>query len=352
MKNINVMITSCGGTVMPGIIQCLKIVKERKIKVIGVDMKKDAVGFYMCDKHYVVPPGNSPDYIDAVLKISKKENVDVILPISQQEFIPLSRHKQLFENIGTIIACSDHESMKTANDKGLFLEFLKQKNLPCADFYLPKTIDEFEEDVYKLGYPEKPVVMKPRISAGNKGFRILREDIDKKSLLLNKTDDAYANLSDITKIFENGTFPDLVVMEYLPGEEYSVDLLVKNGEPLIIVPKVRVDPLPGLSRVGIVKKNPEVEKLVSDIVKAFDFNYNINIQLKYSENGVPLPYEVNPRIAATIILCAAAGANLVYYGVKLALGEEIPKVDIKNGIKMVRYWKELFLGEDGELFQI
>jgi carbamoyl-phosphate synthase large subunit len=352
MADVSVVITSCGGSVLPGIIQCLRVVEERRIRVIGVDMKKDAVGFHMTHKHYVVPPGDSPDYIDAMLDISKKENVDVVMPVSQQEFIPLSRHRQLFEEIGTIVACSDYESMKTANDKGLFLEFLKARNLACAEFYVPKTIDEFEQAVYKLGYPHKAVVMKPRISAGNRGFRILSADIDGKSLLLSKTDSAYASLSDIVRVLKDETFPDLVVMEYLPGEEYSVDLLARKGKALIIVPKVRVDPLPGLSRVGVVKRNPEIERLVSDISQAFNFDYNINIQLKYSEKGEPLAYEINPRIAASVILCAAAGANLVYYAVKLALDEEIPNVDLRYGTRMVRYWKELFIGEDGRLFQI
>jgi carbamoyl-phosphate synthase large subunit len=352
MKDVNVVVTSCGGTVLPGIIQCLNTIEERKIRVIGVDMKEDAVGFYMTDKYYVVPPGDSPDYISTMLDISKRENVDVIMPVSQQEFIPLSKHRQLFEDNGTIIACSGYDSMRIANDKGLFLEFLRARNLPCAEFYVPKTIDEFEQAVYKLGYPHKAVVMKPRISAGNRGFRILREDMDEKSLLLSKTDSAYASLSDMVRVLKDGTFPDLVVMEYLPGEEYSVDLLAKEGKALIIVPKVRVEPLPGLSRIGVVRRNPEVERLVSDVSQAFNFDYNINIQLKYSEKGEPLAYEINPRIAASVILCAAAGANLVYYGVKLALGEEVPNVNVIDGTRMVRYWKELFIGEDGRLFQI
>ena len=41
-------------------------------------------------------------------------------------------------------------------------------------------------------------------------------------------------------------------------------------------------------------------------------------------------------------LCAAAGANIAYYAVKMALGEEIPRVQVKNHVRMLRYYREFF----------
>ena len=37
--------------------------------------------------------------------------------------------------------------------------------------------------------------------------------------------------------FTGSAFPELIVMEYLPGEDYSVDVLVDNGKFLSAIPQ-------------------------------------------------------------------------------------------------------------------
>lgn len=344
MKDVNVILTCAGGLESVGKIESLKSVKERNVTVIGTDMVPGTPGSYIADKFYTVPSGNSSEYIDSMLKIAEKENVDVILPASQNEILSLSKNKALFEDTGTIIACSDHVSIKTASDKGLLYEFLKKNNLPFPNFFNISSLDQFKQSIHRLGYPNKPVVMKPRVSSGSRGFRIIKDDIDEKDFMLSQkpANNIYIKLCDIERVFQDGEFPNLVLSEYLPGKEYSTDVLAKNGDALIIVPRIRDRTMHGISIVGTVEKNSEIEKIVKLIVKAFNFNYNVNIQLKGSENGNLIPYEINPRISGTIAAATGAGANLIYYGVKLALKEEIPKVNIKYGTKMIRYWKEMY----------
>lgn len=345
MKPIKVILTCAGGLESVGKIESLKSVKERKVTVIGTDMDKDTPGSHVADKFYIVPSGDSPDYIDAMLEIAKKESVDVILPASQNEIISLSKDRKLFEKIGTAVACSNHESIVVASDKGMLYEFLRKRGLPHPEFYNVNSIDMLKRAVAKLGYPAKQVVMKPRLTSGSRGFRIIKNDIDEKELMLEHkpADNVYARLPEVERILGSGKFPSLVVSEYLPGKEYSIDVLARNGESLIIVPRVRDKVMQGISIAGTVEKNDDVEAVVRPIVKAFGFDYNINVQLKGSEDGRLLPYEINPRISGTIAAAASAGANLIYFGAKLALGEEIPKVKIKYSTKMIRYWKEMYI---------
>lgn len=344
MKGVNVILTCAGGLESVGKIESLKSIKERDVTVIGTDMIRDTPGSYIADKFYTVPSGTSSKYVDSMLEISKKENVDVILPASQNEIMSLSKNKTLFEDIGTIIACSEYESIRTASDKGLLYGFLKKSNLPFPKFFNVNNLDEFKQAIHKLGYPDNPVVMKPRISSGSRGFRIIKDGINEKELIISQkpANNIYIKLCDIERIFQNGEFPKLVLSEYLPGKEYSIDILAKNGNALIIIPRIRERTMHGISIVGTVEKNNNIESIVRSIVKAFNFDYNINVQLKESESGNLIPYEINPRISGTIAAATGAGANLIYYGVKLALKEEIPKVKIKYGTKMIRYWKEMY----------
>jgi hypothetical protein len=44
----------------------------------------------------------------------------------------------------------------------------------------------------------------------------------------------------------------------------------------------------------------------------------------------------------------AAGANMVYDAVKIGLGEKPQTPDIKWGLRMIRYWDELFFDPNGK----
>ena len=345
MRDCTVILTCCGGLVSPGMIQSLKTVKERKVRVVGVDMKESAIGSYMADKFYVVPPGDSPAYVDKMLDISLREGIEVILPASNEESQALSEHRQVFEDKGVKIAASDYEMLRVTYNKGLCYRILKEKGLPCPEFYIVGTPEEFKKAAANLGYPEKPVVMKPLMGRGGRGARILTASHAKDSLLQDKPGSLEADFEVIFQTLKDGDFPELLLTEFLPGEYYSVDILAKDGGALIVVPKVRIEGTPSQTLLGVVKKNSEVERVAVDICQAFNFSYNINFEMKYSEDGKPLPYDINPRVAASVAFCTAAGANLLYYAVKLALGEEIPGVEIEDGVKMLRYFKELFISK-------
>ena len=74
-----------------------------------------------------------------------------------------------------------------------------------------------------------------------------------------------------------------------------------------------------------------------------NLNYNVNIQIKLSKSGQPKVVEINPRMGGSIALSAAAGVNLPYFAIKLALKEKLPRRKIIYNTKMIRYWKELFV---------
>jgi carbamoyl-phosphate synthase large subunit len=150
----------------------------------------------------------------------------------------------------------------------------------------------------------------------------------------------------------NNRFPELVVMEHLPGDEYSVDLLVKDGEPLAIVPRKRDSIKLGISFVGTIEKNDKVINMAMAISRALGLDYNINLQLKYAADGIPKIIEINPRVSGTIVLGTGGGVNMPYLGVKLALGEAIPKVNPAYNTRMIRYWQEIFIDPQGHPFQL
>jgi len=354
MRDITVLVTASGAPGAPGIIKSLRLNGERKIRIVATDMNPDSYGLFVAEKGYVVPPGTSDEYIPEMLKIAEKENIDVILPLSTYELMSLSKNKEKFVDLGTEVMVSDPEPLEIANNKGKLYEFLRGEGIPVPDAITVESLSVFERSIFKLGYPDAPVCVKPQISKGSRGFRILRGDVDRLDLFLNsKPDSTITTFEEMISILENAEpFPKLVVMEYLPGKEYSVDLLVKNGEPLITIPRARDVIKLGISFIGTVEYNEEVAEMANKIIRAIGLDYNINLQLKYSSEGIPKIIEVNPRVSGTIVLCTGAGVNMPYLGVKMALGEKIPQMEPKYGTKMIKYWDEVFITPDGSSYML
>jgi len=72
-----------GGT---GIIKSLRLNNERNIKIVGVDANlEESIGIGMVDSIYKIPKAQDNNFIDEVLSICKKENVDVIIPLVTME---------------------------------------------------------------------------------------------------------------------------------------------------------------------------------------------------------------------------------------------------------------------------
>jgi len=232
------------------------------------------------------------------------------------------------------------------------MSFCAKEGIPVPEFYLVKSVEEFEKRVSDLGYPERKVCFKPPVSNGMRGFRIIDDSPRRmEKLIYEKPDNVYIGYEEFLQIADDADFfPELLVMEYLPGEEYSVDLLADNGRYIASIPRLREKIKMGISFVGITVEDEEIMEYSKMVTETLGLNGNIGLQFRRDENGVPKLIESNPRVQGTIVLCTASGYNMVYNSVKLALGESPMPFEPKWGTKMVRYWEEIFYDRDGESF--
>ena len=77
--------------------------------------------------------------------------------------------------------------------------------------------------------------------------------------LNDKPNNIYIGFDEFLSISNSGSFfPELIVMEFLPGTEYSVDVLVDKGRYLSAIPRSRDHIKMGISFVGTVVKDSEI----------------------------------------------------------------------------------------------
>ena len=335
--------TGGGAPGAPGIIRCLK--ENKSFHITLADANPDAVGRFLCDDFETIPVASDASFITDVLAVCRKKEIKIILPLVTKELIPFSKHIKEFEEKGINVLVSPSHSLEIANNKSRLYEFLEWRGIPVPAFRVVESVDQFKTAVEELGYPLKPVCFKPSVSNGSRGFRIVSEQMNELDLLFNyKPTSTYLSLPDSIRILSSGFFPELLISEYLPGEEYSVDCIAKHGQPVLIVPRLRKRMINGISVEGEFVKDETIISYCIQIITALSLHGNIGIQVKRSATGQFLILEINPRVQGTISAALGAGVNLPELAVKQELNLPISskELEVKWNTKFSRYWNEVF----------
>ena len=346
MRKLNLLIPSINRVTHPSLCKCLRNNGEREVRIVGVDMNPVGIGPHLADAFYQVPARIDPKYLDTILDICQKEGIDVYYAIGEEEAIAASKNKSAFEAIRTkVVTPGTPEMLTIATNKSLWHDYFNQKGIPHANYRNVYSVDMIAKAAYEMGYPDQDIVFKPAVSKGGRGARIITSaDLSREyySIVASEPKMSLKSFIEILSPLRGKEFMPLLAMEYLPGISYSVDVLSQNGEILYAIPKIRLSGSASNTVNGQVDLNPEAIELATIACKVFNFSYMQNYEMKVNNQGRPMIFDINPRGGASVALCAAAGANIAYYAVKMAMGETIPKVDIKNKLKMLRFYDEYY----------
>ncbi|NOT51228.1 MAG: ATP-grasp domain-containing protein [Chitinophagaceae bacterium] len=340
---VNILMTGGGAPGAAGILKCLQ--QEKAFQVTIADANPNAVGRYMGCDFETIPFVGDPLFAEALLSLCKKKNIHIILPLVTRELIPLSLHQKDLEKAGVRLPLSPTSSLEIANNKSMLYQFLQWRSIAVPDFRIAENVDQFKKAVEELGYPAKPVCFKPSVSNGSRGFRIISEQMNELDLLFNhKPTSTYISLNDAIRILSSGLFPELLISEYLPGEEYSVDCLANHGESVLIIPRIRTRMINGISTEGEFVKDEKIITYCRQILKELQLHGNTGIQVKRSAANEFLILEINPRVQGTISAGLGAGINLPVLAIKQELGLPITpgELIVKWGTKFSRFWSEVF----------
>lgn len=346
MRDLTVLSTACGAFFMPGFFKCLKQNHERNINIIGADLSDDVSQMLLfVDKFYQVPRYTDSTYVDVLLDICRKEHVDVFFPHISMELPYILERIDDFHKFGVKVAISDSKTLATANSKFKLYEFMKAKGLTVPGYFLVESSSMLRERIGEFGFPKKPVVVKMTENSGSRGVRIVRADLSKGELFMNdKPSSMNVTLDEMCDIINDcHPVPEMMAMEYLPGVEYTVDLLANHGKTLYIAGRRNTTSSLSIAQTSVIEKKDSAYQQCEDIVRELNLDGNIGFDFMLDENDVPWLTDLNPRVTATIILYAGAGMNFPYLRVKQLLGEDLPQIDLKYGTKLVRkYWDILY----------
>lgn len=348
---ITILVTGSGAPGISGTLYSLINNPDGTVfRIITTDMQEFPVGKYLSHAFYRLPAPENPDYLPALKAIVEQEKVQVILPQTTREIEMLSLRKTEIEAWGVKVVVSGHEAIRYANDKFNILEVCKQVGVPYPEFSLVKDVIQLETAIRALGYPEKKVIVKPRLSNGQRGVRIITDQaLSLASYLNHKPSSMDIDLASFLRIFEGITdFPELIVSEYMPGMEYTVDMYKSDGHE-VIIPRSRdvirsgisFETTTDLGRTDII----DYSKKLAD---ALQLEYCFGFQFKLDDRNVPKILESNPRVQGTMVASSMAGFNMIYYAVMSAIGHDrIKDIRVLDRLTFKRSWGGVGIDNQG-----
>ena len=351
---IPILLTCVGSQVAPSVIQTIRNHPKYEIKIVGVDNKEkdESVGAHFSDAYYQVPMGSHPDYINTIEELVNKEKIKIILPGSDEEALSLSIQKSRFLDLGCIVACTDHEAVSLVVDKYRAMQRLKECHVSVADFYEINSLSELDVCAKKLGFPLKPFVIKPKISRGGRGFRVVKKEVNPYESFLeaDTTTIGYEGVIDIFK-FEPDRIKDFFIMDYLPGKKYSTDILVQEGQMRAVVIRNKIFPVGSPTQLADIVFDKDLIDYALSTLDVFQFNYFVQLEIGRNENGNARLIEINPRLDATLPICLGIGINFYHEIINHAMDNEyseyvriIKEPNVKK--RFMRYWQHCFISKE------
>ena len=351
-RDIKVLIASSGAPGGPSIVKNLLLGDFAEI-VLGDFDENSTSRLIFTDILFVKTPHvSAPAFLQEYIHLCKENDIDIILPLSNIEMGELVRYKHDFEEVGITLVATDYDIFQRCNDKGrLYRELECDLSIKLPKFEIVNNLSSFEKAVHSLGYPNKKVVVKPCVSSGSRGVRILSPEASSFEWFINTPpSDLHASFDSVRACLESASKKfSLMVTEYLPGRELTVDALrfssniVSEVDHIILI-RERSVVHGGLSVAGKFLEDDNVNSQVKYLLQKFSLFGPIGFQFKEDSDGVFRLIEMNLRLQGTTSACVGTGFNLPLLAIADAAGLELTERLPDNGrvVGFVRHWSESF----------
>lgn len=224
------------------------------------------------------PYVDEPKFIEYLNNVIDKEGIDCVYPAHDSACVILSKHAI---EIHAQVIIADYETVRICRSKAATYKYFRKES------FIPVVYDSVSK------VEQYPVFVKPDIGQGSKGaYKISSED-------------------ELKVVLKNNPF--LVICEYLPGPEYTIDCFTDRHGCL------RVAKLRSRERIrmGISVRSQllDIENRIKEIAEVLNQGLKFRgvwfFQLKESADGDYRLMEVSARVPGTMGITRNSGMNLV-----------------------------------------
>jgi carbamoyl-phosphate synthase large subunit len=315
MVNKNLLISGLGGSLFPYLHDKLK----KYFNLYYVDADEHLSKVYSDHEFFLSPLVTSDSYEKFIKGIIENFNIDYYIPLIDEEILLAQKEIEGFKNM-RVISPSVGFTELCLNKIGLMHE-LRLKNVSTIDSYLGNNFD------WQI---DPPIFVKPNRGRGSRGIC----KIDSPAQLK-----AYYELEPYLP-------KDIIIQPFIEGTEYTVGATTNNLNYLMAVGTKKVIKKEGITKLAITENNPQIDKVIRDIVAIFEPCGPFNVQLKITPQHEVKIFEINPRFSTTSIMEYAGGIDLIKLFIEnydVHYKEVVKKPN--EGLILYRRWENLFYYE-------
>lgn len=296
MKEIHILFTGVGRR-----IELLKAFRQAalclnvSLKIYGADMAGTAPALAYCDYVRKVCAMKDKSYIDMLVEICQKDDIDLLIPTIDTDLLVLSQNVDKFQAIGTRVLISKADKIAICRDKNNTGDFFESCGLKA-----PKTYNDYKK------YDDRfPCFIKPKDGSSSiNAYKV--EDAQELEVYANQVE-------------------DYIVQPFVSGKEYTIDIFCDfDGNPIFITPRERMQVRAGeVLKTQICMDGKMIEES-KRLIAAFKPCGPMTVQLIRDEvTGDNYYIEINPRYGGGAPLSMKAGARSAEAVLKLLLGIKV-----------------------------
>jgi carbamoyl-phosphate synthase large subunit len=326
MTEYNILILSAGRRVE--LVQSFQKAAKRlniESNVVAGDCSETAPAIYFADKKAILPRINEPNYIDEIINVCKKENINLVIPTIDTDLLLLSEARERVEAESEArVLVSSPELVSICRDK-----INTQKFLESNGFKIPKMYSEKELKSSDLQFP---LFIKPK--SGSSSINTFKVN----------------NIEELTTY--KAIIKEPIVQDFMEGREFTVDVFLDfDGNLITVVPRLRMATRSGEISKGKIIKDREIIDDIKRLVKALKPIGHITVQLMKTNKGIEY-IEINPRFGGGAPMSIQSGADSCENLYRLLMGDKLEyNENYRDNIMFFRFDNSICVDENMEIVQ-
>lgn len=281
--------------------------KNNDFSILCTHVNKNFAGFESSDFFEIEPEFNNEyDFIEYCKSMIIKYDIKLIIPTHKQKW--LAANKEQLEDLGaTVITCVSADLFNTINNKAKLYDYINNiSNSPILipTFQVVNDRKDFLNAYYDLSKLNIELCLKPSVGVYGNGYQYLSPNNPDLIKMLDKCKLSQKKYLSIIKQPET----EIILMEYLPGTERSIDCVAVEGKLINGVIRVKCKD----SSYQIIEQNVKLMKQVEWLCSNLKLNGMFNIQFRDNFYGQHYLLEINPRLAGGSATATKVGFNIPY----------------------------------------
>lgn len=281
---IKILVTGVGG---PAGINITRLLRQRDdVFVVGCDVDATASGQLFVDEFVISPyVRHEAAYKTWMQEIVSTHGFHIVIPTVHEELPLLATFAS---ELSALVPLSGLATLALGADKFAAYEWMSA--------HLPQYASRFIslKDWTSAWSADESLFIKPRAGRGARGCKVVTH-------------------AELTFLQSNDEHPeDIVVMELLPGTEWTVDVYIGiDGQIVYLIPRERSALAGGISIKGKTVRHEAVTLATKAFISQLDMRGPVCIQWKADISGRPKFVEINPRLSGGLMISMAGGVNPV-----------------------------------------